>query len=206
MTAIYKPREDWGAIDQSPHPGGRTITRLPLTLDAQSLDARGIHQMLEWAMDDQPDGRLLWCRPAKGLVIMQHPHAPTASRLVSLSLRPSSAPARIDWAKGDRIILSGILNPVRVQTHKRSVVDDDLWPDWLATRLSGVVKVETCVAEKADPIRAVKGGRRISIIAAAFHAVGVVENPHRLSILLADGLGKNKAWGSGLLIASEARA
>ena len=215
-TYSLRPRDGWEVADgYTPPP--LTVARILLdTTTARTATDRDLHAVIAWAYDHTTDARVLWGRPTNGLVIAQAAGTPDPARLATLTRQPvETARVRTDWAEGDRITLAGILSPEarvktprengRIRARSRTSLAFGQHPEWLTTRLSGVVDIDEVAVEPLDPVRVRKRTGTVVQARTGFHATATVTHPHRLAYVLANGLGAGRAYGCGLLLAAEAR-
>lgn len=203
MTDIL-PRQDWTDADAyTPVP--LWLTRIELTRSAQGLSERDIHLALEWAHPG--DGRILWVQPARHLLVVQSPVEIDMSRLVGVAANSAARERRFDYKQGQAVTLSGILNPVlkggtlNGVRQPRRAAPPDRYTEWLTARLTGVIDVREVRAEPLRPLRVRKPDRTVTAARAGYEATGIVTHPRRLAWLCDKGLGAQKAYGCGLLLA-----
>lgn len=71
---------------------------------------------------------------------------------------------------------------------------------WLSRKLTGAARVETLAVLSGPPLFFRKGARSGKLITATFEGRLCVEDPVRLTALIANGIGPAKAFGCGLLL------
>lgn len=215
-TYSLRPRDGWEVADgYTPPP--LTVARILLdTTTARTATDRDLHAVIAWAYDHVTGARVLWGRPTNGLVIAQAAGVPDPARLITLTRQPvETAPVRTDWAEGDRITLAGILSPeARIngiredgvrRSRTRTALAFEQHPEWLMTRLAGVVEVHEVAVEPLDPLRVHKRTGTVVQARTGYHADCTVLRPDRLAYVLSNGLGAGRAYGCGLLLAGASR-
>lgn len=197
MTAI-QPRETWPTIEP---PTGLHLHRLHLTRKAAEMGERSIHATLERVWDGH-GGRLLWSHPEARLVIVQAPGRPDPVLLHA----HTATTAAIHHQAGARVEIAGICNPTSKHGHRRTPVPAGQLADWLAARLDGAVSLDSVAAEPLHPLVLTKAGHRVALSRAGYAALGRVIDSKKLAHALTAGVGHGKAYGLGLLLATEVSA
>lgn len=193
------------------------ITTIRLSRDHQRLgsDIRTLHAYIEAGLGhaaDRPDdaSRTLWAQPVKDLLIVQAWRAVDPSYWLGSHLR--HAPAATEWGHGQRVRLSLIGNPVSRRSIKRdgkrvsielANVPIDKHADWLQSRLPSV-ELEAVEVQQLGKRTGSKPGRRITVTQAGFHATGTVTDPAGLAEAIRCGVGRQRAYGCGLLLVGAA--
>ena len=199
---VMNPRESWDEAD-SFTPGPLHLTRLMLPPRMSTLGVRDIHLWLAWAWDT--DGRLLWAQPRRDMLVVQAPTPAHVERLGGVECSASVVTPAFE--EGQRVELSGIFNPQAARKSgaggrgQRTAVPPEHLSAWFTARLAGVVDVAEVRAEPLSALHTHKPGRVVHAARAGFHAEGIVAHPRRLAWLCAHGLGAQKAYGCGLLLA-----
>lgn len=113
-----------------------------------------------------------------------------------------------DAGDGDTIVFDVLVSPQHEVNNRRVYIADPGKRDaWIRRKLEeGGLRCADLSEESRENIRFVKDGRNIRIPCSRYTGFGVITDKAKLLSLLADGLGKNKCYGAGLMFAMPATA
>ncbi|MGO5253404.1 MULTISPECIES: type I-E CRISPR-associated protein Cas6/Cse3/CasE [Collinsella] len=167
-------------------------------------DTRWLHQRIA---EVSSDPRPLWAFPRHGIVITQ----------TRLGLAPEWA---IRVSQGDLkfcpegavVQMALIANPTRSMRGggggrgTRNPLAEADWDGWFLRKLSSAVDVTHIAHHNLAPVVTAKPGHVVTLRRVEFIASGTVTDADALHALRISGVGSGKAYGCGLLLASEVRS
>ncbi|NIH58504.1 hypothetical protein FB473_003199 [Brooklawnia cerclae] len=190
---------------------GIVLTRLSLTPQGMRVPIREWHTVIATSSKNTSGDRALWAWPDRATILVQSP-APgmLTDMLTGLATVTASGPRRTAFPAGTRVRVSGLLNPtktkwvynderVRVKM-ARGLVPESEWPEWVAARLDGALSGLDVTCQRLPTVRAVKPGHVITMARMAFSGTATVDDPVVLGRLIRAGIGKEKAYGCGLIL------
>lgn len=187
------------------HPPWLTWLTIPPTWCGR--DTQAMHRTLAHAVDGGP---VLWARPDRRLLITQ-----TTAPLDPESIGATSArslPVRLDYQAGEPVTVTLIANPTVTLGRgagvrgKRVAAPADRWESWLHRRLSGALTLDRVETELIGQRGGDRHGRRVVHLQVAYTAWGHAADPDQLAERILSGIGAGKAYGCGLLLASDPEA
>jgi|SRR5690349_4537531 len=178
---------------------------LPLKISRTPPDPYGLHQMVYAALlprgSDEPRDFLFATFPpvfGKSLVLVRSARFPDR-------LRPHAIPVDPP-ANGQRRSFALVASPmVSTRGPRRKVPlcphDPAAHVRWLERkgRRHGFDLIDASVSVSTSSVRCERKGRRFRIVRAEFSGELVVTDEHKLASALANGIGRNRGLGNGLL-------
>lgn len=191
------------------------LTRLALTPQGRRVPVREWHTVIATSTKNG-DERALWAWPDPSTILVQ---AGTPGMLTDLLTGLATVVAtgqrHTQFPDGARVRISGLLNPAkskwilddqraRVRRVRQAVPERD-WPAWVSARLAGAVEDLEVACQPLPTIHAHKPGHTITAVRMAFSGTATVADPIAFDRLIRAGVGPQKAYGCGLILASEAQ-
>jgi hypothetical protein len=173
------------------------------------MDTQTVHRTILHALDGADAGRVLWCNPTCGVLIVQAPAPVRASRIGGVT-ESHSGQIRTRWDVGTAVLVSLIANPVLSLSAgpgvrgKRAPLPIEEHEEWLRRKLEAAVDLAEVAVQ---PLGSRTGRRHESVVThrlTAFFASGTVVDTDALESLIISGVGPGKAYGAGLLLVSAA--
>ena len=186
------------------------LSAITLTPAMARLDHRDLHKKVEGSLGRARPAdatRALWARPHPGLLIVRGWRTPDHawwddSRITSRDWTPCTGP---------EVEVSVIASPQKRRSIKREdgtrshihqgQVDD--LPGWLQARIPSV-RFDTVRFEPLPTVWAQNGPNRVRVPMVGFHATATVVDMAGFVRAQVDGVGRARAYGAGLLLATEA--
>ena len=101
------------------------------------------------------------------------------------------------------IEIATICNPVRKHGNSHRPVPDTDREPWLERKLGDCLTLHEIRTEALAPIRIPKTDRVATFRPVGYHALATVTDPGMLAGVLCSGIGQGKAYGLGLVLATE---
>lgn len=191
--------------DAAVHPASRVLHSYALTAEGRRVarNRRDLHAAIAYATSDQPT-RALWSLHDKALLIQTaNPIPPDA--LSGIATLTGSTTLTLDLSLGQRIFLNADVNPVKDSGDRILPADGPV--EWLTARLKSTADVVTAEWQHMPTIRLPhpRGGL-VTLARAILNATITVQDPEALTARLLAGLGRGKAYGLGLTLATPLRS
>lgn len=178
-----------------------TVLRLTPATARGIADTRETHRIVAWSVGDVPDGapRTLWARPARNALVVQGWREPA---LVGLPGFESAGSVEVAPPPAGPRVLTVIANTVRRSGQRATALTgEEEVRAWAMARLAGAT-IDALSAQPLPSAHVTKHGRRFPIARTALRITCTVTDPARLWPLIRDGIGRERAYGCGLLISA----
>jgi len=172
------------------------LTRLQLTADGQRLDRREWHVTIACHAET---ARLLWVMPRDDLLLVQSSTPLTARMLPGLVSDAQHVKVQTLWADGTRMSLSLIANPTVCRDGNKLFLASGQ-EDWFRRQLNSCVELNQVDSQSLGVTTLQKPSGNVTFGLAVFHATGTVTDSALLADKIHHGIGREKAYGAGLLL------
>ncbi|WP_018024111.1 type I-E CRISPR-associated protein Cas6/Cse3/CasE [Corynebacterium ulceribovis] len=177
-----------------------TTIRLHRGAARQFRDAHHAHAIIYTFLGE----RGLWAQPQPDTIVIQHGRP--IDWLAHDDLIKSSFTTEIpQHADGDEITFALIGNPTfqkfeRGKRGKRKPLPPERWNEWLERRMGEILDLHTIDTTSMSTATGRYHARRTTHLRVMYLGMATVKDAARLHTLKANGVGRGKAYGCGLLI------
>lgn len=172
-----------------------------------TYDSGAVHRWLTRAAEGP---YYLWASPRPGTLIVQSAR-PLARDTLAGTMSVHATRISLDYEAGARVSVAGILAPTRAtwrgpqRPGKIGPIPDEELPAWALRKLGPTLgDISFLRVQQLSPSRGQKlDGTQLTHARAAVSCIATVTDPGQFAHMLAEGVGRGKRFGAGLLLARE---